>query len=137
MTKFNYLQMIKGPTRITRQTKTLIDMAFTNKPERITRTYNLTQTWFWQLENWLESGYSVLANLVVINQHLSFLKLKLLWGWLMNPIADSRWCAKGLFVTNRKNKTNEGAKQGRVEHTRLRLETKTGTKLQHEQTLLK
>lgn len=34
MTKLNYLQMIKGPTRITRQTKTLIDMAFTNKPER-------------------------------------------------------------------------------------------------------
>lgn len=33
--------MIKGPTRITRQTKTLIDMAFTNKPEHITRTYNL------------------------------------------------------------------------------------------------
>lgn len=41
MTKFDYKQMIKGPTRITRQTKTLIDMAFTNRPERITRTYNL------------------------------------------------------------------------------------------------
>ena len=33
--------MVKGPTRITKQTKTLIDMAFTNKPDRITRTYNL------------------------------------------------------------------------------------------------
>lgn len=41
MTKFYYLQMIKGPTRITKQTKTLIDMAFTNKPERIIKMYNL------------------------------------------------------------------------------------------------
>ena len=41
MTKCNYRQMIVGPTRITRQTKTLIDLVFTNRPERITRTYNL------------------------------------------------------------------------------------------------
>lgn len=41
MTKFNYRQMIVGPTRITRHTKTLIDLAFTNRPERITKIYNL------------------------------------------------------------------------------------------------
>ena len=41
MTKFNYNQLIKGPTRITKHSKTLIDMAFANRPERITKTYNL------------------------------------------------------------------------------------------------
>lgn len=41
MAKFNYQQMIKGPTRVTRQIKTLIELVFSNKPERITRTYNL------------------------------------------------------------------------------------------------
>lgn len=41
MAKFNYTQMIKGPTRISRKSKTLIDMVFTKRPERIIRTYNL------------------------------------------------------------------------------------------------
>lgn len=41
MTKFNYQQIIVGPTRITRHTKTLIDLAFTNRPERIIKIYNL------------------------------------------------------------------------------------------------
>lgn len=33
--------MIKGPIRLTRQTKTLTDLAISNKPECITRIYNL------------------------------------------------------------------------------------------------
>ncbi len=36
--KFN--QLIKCPTRITKTRKTLIDLAFTNKPERVIKTYN-------------------------------------------------------------------------------------------------
>ena len=34
-------QMIKGPTRITNTSKTTIDLIFTNKPDRITKTFNL------------------------------------------------------------------------------------------------
>lgn len=41
MSKLNFQQIIKGPTRITRNTKTLIDMIFTNKPDQITKTFNL------------------------------------------------------------------------------------------------
>ena len=41
MSKHNFKQMVKDPTRITRTSKTLIDLIFTNKPERITRTFNL------------------------------------------------------------------------------------------------
>lgn len=33
--------MVKGPTRVTRTSKTMIDLIVTNRPERITRTYNL------------------------------------------------------------------------------------------------
>ncbi len=36
--KFN--QLIKCPTRITKTRKTLIDLAFTDKPERVIKTYN-------------------------------------------------------------------------------------------------
>lgn len=41
MDKFKYMQMINKPTRITRHTETLIDLIFVNRPERITKTYNL------------------------------------------------------------------------------------------------
>ncbi len=33
--------MVKGPTRITLTSKTMIDLIVTNRPERVTRTYNL------------------------------------------------------------------------------------------------
>lgn len=33
--------MVKGPTRVTRTSKTMIDLIVTYRPERITRTYNL------------------------------------------------------------------------------------------------
>ncbi len=33
--------MVKGPTRITRTSKTMIDLIITNRSERVTRTYNL------------------------------------------------------------------------------------------------
>jgi len=41
MDKFKYKQMINTPTRITRHSATLIDLIFVNRPERITKTYNL------------------------------------------------------------------------------------------------
>lgn len=34
-------QLIKKPTRITKTSQTLIDLIFTNKPDRIVKTYNL------------------------------------------------------------------------------------------------
>lgn len=34
-------QMINSPTRITQSSRTLLDLIFTNKPDRITKTYNL------------------------------------------------------------------------------------------------
>ncbi len=39
--KYDYQQMINGPTRISRKTQTLIDLVFMNKPERIIKAYNL------------------------------------------------------------------------------------------------
>lgn len=39
--KYNLTQVIKGPTRITNKSKTTIDLVFSNKPERISRTFNL------------------------------------------------------------------------------------------------
>ena len=33
--------MVKGPTRVTQTSKTIIDLIVTNRPERITRVYNL------------------------------------------------------------------------------------------------
>jgi hypothetical protein len=41
MEKFKYKQLISRATRITRKSETLIDMIFTNRPERVTKTYNL------------------------------------------------------------------------------------------------
>lgn len=38
--KYKLLQILKNPTRITRTTQTLIDLIFTNKPERVIKTYN-------------------------------------------------------------------------------------------------
>ena len=38
---FNLLQLIDQPTRLTNLSKTKIDLLFSNKPERITKTYNL------------------------------------------------------------------------------------------------
>lgn len=37
---FNLTQMIKKPTRITNHSETLIDLLFTNHPERMIKTYN-------------------------------------------------------------------------------------------------
>ncbi len=39
--KYKLHQMITSPTRITHTSKTLIDLTFTNKPERVTNIYNL------------------------------------------------------------------------------------------------
>lgn len=39
-TKLDFVQMIKGPTRITPKSKTQIDLVFSNKPERITKSFN-------------------------------------------------------------------------------------------------
>lgn len=39
--KFHLTQMIENPTRITRSSKTLLDLIFSNKRERISKTYNL------------------------------------------------------------------------------------------------
>ncbi len=39
--KYLLNQIIKGPTRITKSSKTQLDLIFTNKPERITKSYNL------------------------------------------------------------------------------------------------
>lgn len=37
--KYKLQQQTKGPTRLTRTSKILIDLLFTNKPERVIRTY--------------------------------------------------------------------------------------------------
>lgn len=39
--KYNLQQLIKGPTRITKRSSTMLDLVFSNKPERITKSYNL------------------------------------------------------------------------------------------------
>ena len=39
--KYNLQQVIKGPTRVTKRSSTMLDLIFTNKPERVTKTYNL------------------------------------------------------------------------------------------------
>ena len=39
--KFNFTQLVKGPTRITESSETQIDLVFSNKPERIIKTYNM------------------------------------------------------------------------------------------------
>ncbi len=41
MEKFKYKQLVDKPTRITRKSGTLIDLIFTNRPERAVKTYNL------------------------------------------------------------------------------------------------
>lgn len=41
MPKFQFKQIIKGPTRVTKNSRTLIDMVFTNIIDQITKTYNL------------------------------------------------------------------------------------------------
>lgn len=41
MTKFDFTQHVKGATRITKSSKTQIDLIFTNKEERILKSYNL------------------------------------------------------------------------------------------------
>ena len=38
---FNLIQLIEQPTRITHRSHSRIDLVFTNKPERITKTHNL------------------------------------------------------------------------------------------------
>lgn len=38
MAKFSFQQVTKGPTRNTRQANMLIDLMFTNRPERLTET---------------------------------------------------------------------------------------------------
>ena len=38
---FNITQLIEQPTRITNRSETKTDLLFTNKPERITKTFNL------------------------------------------------------------------------------------------------
>jgi hypothetical protein len=42
--KHDFSQKIKAPKRITRNTQTLIDLIFTNKPDRIIKTYYLVVT---------------------------------------------------------------------------------------------
>lgn len=39
--KFDFQQLIKGPTRVTRSIESMIDLIFSNKPDRITKAYNL------------------------------------------------------------------------------------------------
>lgn len=41
MSKFDFNQMVKGATRITRTTQSSIDLIFTNREERVIKTYNL------------------------------------------------------------------------------------------------
>lgn len=41
MSKFHFKQIIKGPTRVTENSRTLTDTVFTNEIDRITKTYNL------------------------------------------------------------------------------------------------
>ena len=39
--KFQLTQMVNRPTRLTKSSQTLLDLIFTNKPVRLTKTYNL------------------------------------------------------------------------------------------------
>ncbi len=39
--KYNLQQLIRGPTRITKNSSTVLDLVFSNKPERITKSYSL------------------------------------------------------------------------------------------------
>ena len=39
--RFDLTQVIRGPTRITNSTKTQIDLIFTNRPERIVKSFNM------------------------------------------------------------------------------------------------
>ena len=41
MTKFDFIQTIKGATRITKSSRSQIDLIFSNREERITKSYNL------------------------------------------------------------------------------------------------
>lgn len=41
MDDIDVTQVINGPTRITNSTSTQIDLAFTNRPERILKSYNM------------------------------------------------------------------------------------------------
>lgn len=41
MSNFDFQQVVEGPTRITNSSETLIDLVFTNRPERIKKSYNL------------------------------------------------------------------------------------------------
>ena len=40
MGTFKYKEMIDRPTKVTRKSETLIDLIFTNRPERVIKTYN-------------------------------------------------------------------------------------------------
>lgn len=37
---YSFTQLINGPTRITKSSKTQIDLVFSNKPERIIKSFN-------------------------------------------------------------------------------------------------
>lgn len=39
--KYNLQQLIKGPTRIAKNSSTVLDLVFSSKPERIIQSYNL------------------------------------------------------------------------------------------------
>lgn len=39
--KFDLAQLVKGPTRITSSSRTQIDLIFSNKPERVTKSFNM------------------------------------------------------------------------------------------------
>ena len=39
--KCNLTQLIQGPTRVTNSSQTQIDLIFTNRPERITASFNM------------------------------------------------------------------------------------------------
>jgi len=39
--KYDFHQFVKGPTRLTKTSQTAIDLAFSNKPDRVLKTYNL------------------------------------------------------------------------------------------------
>ena len=39
--KFDFTQLIKGPTRMTSSSQTQIDLIFTSKPERVTKSFNM------------------------------------------------------------------------------------------------
>lgn len=41
LTNFNFTQLIKGPTRLTTSSETCIDLIFSNKCERIQKTFNM------------------------------------------------------------------------------------------------